>query len=416
MISEKAKNDVYYKRKACLDNLFIDSRRTNCYFQRIELKNRKIIDAVIPNIIQLINESDRRFLTAFHIRSDDVFNYEVFVELNLGYDNPSVYLFKAGKWSTKVAFEAESKDIWRKMLTYSDDVDMHFLNASALRCHFHRLLDRALTEFNYGGSHDLLSKDVHLKSVELDGVAKMIIEVSNYNGKKIKKLNIDMIPTIIIPVMCLPYVKQCYGDVIPTLVAKQSATEGEDPELLWPLSYHMQEQYALDNFPMFSLYEAFHGTLNICKNDPILKKLSREAILHIFLEIGAQTRRWIEVRYDDVQQLKEEDSNYMMEFFFTDLLQKLESSFIQNHFNPEINLIEFSSLNATTVRDLACRVKIILRGNCECCLLSMVKKISNDDEKEPVMQPQLCLQLPSYISSAKPRECNVAPKDNLTNK
>ena len=55
------------------------------------------------------------------------------------------------------------------------------------------------------------------------------------------------------------------------------------------------------------------------------------------------------MRYDDLSQLREEDCNYMSEFFFTDLLQKLESEFVPNHFNPEINILELTQLTPTQV-------------------------------------------------------------------
>ena len=61
---------------------------------------------------------------------------QVFVELLLGSYNPSVYLYKTDNWCMKVALEAESKKMWKKFLIAEDE--MSFLNASMLRCYFHR--------------------------------------------------------------------------------------------------------------------------------------------------------------------------------------------------------------------------------------------------------------------------------------
>ena len=51
-----------------------------------------------------------------------------------------------------------------------------------------------------------------------------------------------------VPQMCTPYVQQCFGSVTPALVAKPCYADGMDPELLWPLSYHTQEQVLMTYF------------------------------------------------------------------------------------------------------------------------------------------------------------------------
>jgi len=405
-MSEKVKNEVYYKRKQCLDDLFSNSRKTNCYYSRVLQKNKKIIDSVVSKIIHLMTSADQRFSPEYYTRCESTNEYQVFVELLLGSYNPSVYLFKTSQWSMKVALEAESKKMWKKFLV--PDEEMSFLNASMLRCYFHRLLSKACVETTSNKEDmETMCKELGVQSVQVEDVAKLLIQVSNFNGKRVKTLQLNMIPTLRIPPMCSPYVQQCFGSVTPALVAMPYYADGMDPELLWPLSYHAQEQVAMDSFPMSLLQEAFQGTINICNNDPVLRLLSRETILHIFLEISMQTKRWIEVRYDDLSQLREEDCNYMSEFFFTDLLQKLESEFIPNHFNPEMNLLELSELNPTQIKDLVNRVRMILRGNCECCLLSVVEKISRTKKKDAPGCHTMSRQLPSYISSSAPRECNT---------
>lgn len=366
---------VNLKRKSCLKELFSEARRKNCLLKRVENKNKNFVSIFATEIVKRLNERNKGFQRSFEICTLNSNTFEIFTKLNLGETNPSIYLFKVGKTQGSIALEAETKQIWRNTITKEEY--LCFWNSNNVKVQLHVNLSNVLKDFSVSETWKQLQKNSGLHSIEVSELSSMKICLGNFNNRKIRTIKLYWYPTVIIPEFCLPYAKSWLGQNIPCLVGKNNRLIEANPELQWKVSYHVFENTEMQEFPMKVSLEAFYGTLNFIKSDSVLKILPRDIICHVFFEITNHIRRWLDANYQDYQELNENDCSLMMEFFFRNLLQKLQSKFVSNYFNPEIDLLRMTNLTSNQIELIIGKLKVILRGNCECCREKIKKRIAN---------------------------------------
>lgn len=369
-------SNVYFKRKDCLKEIFTEARKGTCLYTRLENKNKKLVQVITEDVFRFMSKiKENRFHNKYHIKCTGERVFDLFCELSFAENkNPSMYLHKIGLSSSMVGLQAGSEAVWRDECTQRGD--MNFLNAHAVNVLLHMKLSKALKTYAKSDTWKERMDEIGLHSIGLEEISTLHLFFSNHLNNKRKKVTISMIPCIKIHDYCLHYARDWFGGNISHLVAKPSKTVSFDPSLQWTGSYHEHEFVTMATFPTNFTLDSFYGALVFMRSDTVLKTLSRDVILHVFLETTNHMSRWLEMNFEQKDSMKDADHNAMMDNFFRNLKQRLESNFVPNTFNQEINLLAHCNLDDHEVCCIINKLKSILRGSCECCRRSLQQNIS----------------------------------------
>jgi len=362
---EVSSSNVHFKRQDCLRRIFRQARKGTCLFTRLEQKYKQRVKTLIEDISKFIYKSDTRFGRLYTKCSGEE-TFEVFWEIDLGSENPSMYLHRGGVTVATVSLQAESQQIWQNETTPIGKTN--YLNAHAVNVLLHMKLSKALKCYSRSNTWKQRMEELKLDSIGLEEVCMLHFFFGNELNMKRKEIRVKIIPTIKIHDYCKSYAHQWFGDKITHFIAqpKHSCTSFH-PSLQWTSSYHEHEHVTMTTFPTKITTHSFYGALLMVTSDATLKVLSRDIVLHVYMETIQHVARWLEMSFGGGEIFKESDHDAMMENFFQNLRQQLECHFIPNHFNPEINLLEIHGLDFNRTVLIINKLKSILRGNCECC-------------------------------------------------
>ena len=364
---------VHFNRQDCLRQIFRQARKRVCFYTRVELRDANRAAKIINDIARFVRSKDDRFGKSFTKCSARKF-FDVFWEINLGKENPSMYLHRGGVSVAGIGLQAESKELWRDEISNVESVD--FLNAHAVNIRLHMRLSKALKEFSRSSQWKERMEDVKLDAIGLEEVCVVHMFFANELNEEKRELTVRFIPTIKIEEYCKPHAKQYLGEKITHLIAQPNHSSTRIPlSLQWTASYHQQELVTVATFPAKATTESFYAVLLMVISDDVMGILSREIVLHVFLETIHHMGRWLEMNFGGGKALGEHDHDAIMESFFQNLRQKLECHFVSNHFNPEINLLEVNGLDFNKTVLVINKLKAILRGNCDCCRGLLKKSI-----------------------------------------
>lgn len=377
-------SNVYFKRKDCLKELFNESRKGNCLYTKLEQKNKKLVQVVSEDVFRFMSKiKENRFQNKYHIKCTGERVFNLFCELSLAENkNPSMYLHKIGLSTTMVGLQAGSEAAWRDECTQRGD--LNFLNAHAVNVLLHMKLSKALKSYAKSDTWRQRIEEIGLHSIGLEEISTLHMFFSNHLNNKRKKITIRLIPCIKIHEYCLHYAKDWFGGNISHLIARPNKMVPFDPSLQWTSSYHEHEFLTMATFPTNITLESFYGILIFMRSDSVLKSLPRDIILHVFLETTNHMSRWLEMNFERQDSMKDADHNAMMDNFFRNLRQRLESNFVPNNFNQEINQLINCDVSDHQIHSIINKLKSILRGSCECCRGSLQQNISKlTDRKRP---------------------------------
>ena len=374
---------VHFNRKDCLRQIFRQARKKVCFYARVELRDANNAAKIINNITHFVRTKDPRFGRSF-TKCTAQQTFDVFWEIDLGKENPSMYLHRGGISVAGVGLQAESEELWRDEISTVEGVN--FLNAHAMNIRLHMRLSKALKEFSRSNQWKERMKDVKLDSIGLEEICVVHMFFANEMNEKKRELTVRFIPTIKIEDYCKLYAKEYFGDKITHLIAQPNHSSTRiPPSLQWTASYHEQELVTMATFPTKATTESFYAVLLMVTRDEVMRAISRDIVMHVFLETIHHMGRWLEMNFGGGKTIGEHDHDAIMDSFFQNLRQKLECHFVGNHFSPEINLLEVNGLDFNKTVLVINKLKAILRGNCECCrglLKKSIRTFHNSNKKK----------------------------------
>ena len=372
-------SNVHFKRQDCLRQIFRQSRQGVCFYSRVELRNTKLVRTILSDIARILRKKDERF-GKIYTKCTGLTTFTVFWEIKLGEEKPSMYIHRGGISVTSIGLEAESEALWRDEISKLEGVN--YLNAKAVNVLLHMTMSKVLKEYSRSSQWKERMEEMNLHSIGLEEVCNLHLFFENELKSKKKELVIKLRPTIKLQEHCKPYAKQYFGENITHLIAQPKHTSTRiHPSLQWTSSYHEQELVTMTTFPTKMTIESFYGALLMITTDDVMKLLPRDLVLHVYLETVHHMNRWLEMNFGGGQRFGESDQDAMMDNFFQNLRQKLESHFVANHFNPEINLLELHGIDYNQTMLVINKLKAILRGNCECCRGSLEKTLHQFQNK-----------------------------------
>lgn len=377
--SSGSSSKVHFSRQDCLRKIFRQARKRVCLYTRKETRNSKQASKIINDIAQFVRSKDDRFLKYF-TKCTGQLTFDVFWEINLGNENPSMYLHRGGVSVAGIGVQAESKDLWRDEISKVENIDL--LNAHAVNIRLHMRLSKALKMFSTSSQWQERMADVKLHSIGLEEISVVHMFFGNELNEKQREIIVRFIPTVKIHEYCNHYAKEYFGENITHLIARPNHSSTRiPPSLQWTASYHEQELITMATFPTKATTESFYALLLMVTGDDVMCILSRDMVLHVFLETIQHMGRWLEMNFGGGQTLGENDHDAIMETFFQNMRQKLECHFVGNLYSPEINLLEVNGLDFNKTVLVVNKLKAILRGNCECCRGLLKKSIRTFHKK-----------------------------------
>ena len=275
-------NSTYDKRKTCIKKLYKSALDRVCLFERIEKKHDKIITAIAKEIVKTMRSIDNRVVTEYDIKKTGNNSYELFANMYVGYNNPSLYICKSGKVDAKIIVEAETKKILKNLSSKLDG--LYYLNVDFVITNFHATLVKAVQLYTQNNEWKNHKCNFGLHSVGLSNVNTTFFCLANNDDSKKINFLMKWIPTVAIPNFCIPFVKQWLGPNVPCLVAVKNVHAGEDPSLDWSISYHLKETEIMKVFPINFCSELFYSILIFIQSDPVLKTVSRGMIKNVFFQ------------------------------------------------------------------------------------------------------------------------------------
>ena len=128
-------SSVHFKRQDCLRNIFRHARKGVCLYTRMELKNTRRIINILNDLTCFVRTNDNRF-GKFFTKCIGKTSFEVYWEIGVGEENPSMYVHRGGVSVASVGLQAESRDLWKDEISEIEGLIDLKLNSKKIRKRF----------------------------------------------------------------------------------------------------------------------------------------------------------------------------------------------------------------------------------------------------------------------------------------